>query len=416
MDRTHNGFCKVKIEKGVKTGMEKKKAVAAASLSMFLLSSFALVVPMPPASASSVTHRYWVMGGMTCSISDLVSIPNVTLGDWTTPYHTRPPYLAPLVGQLDITFSDPWTLPGYGMIVNLTALHETYVGLQHVWYDETTITWYRLTLTLEEDGYGWIFLNATGDVDCYTFNNCTGVYWKQPSLKAGEKAADTGALPSSGPDGVAGTADDGFGSGTNDPAGSSIFMLPGRMSVDCWIASRWILLFTSPWPQVFTTGTAYDIVDTPGRRIDGRWNSTEGEPCEFLAGEDHPGWQVNYGDPKWNAYGTYACVWSALNVSTSLGPLDVIFQAKQRLVREDVLIADVNGDEVCNIVDIVIAALAFDSRDEGPGDDGIPGTGDDKPIADRKYDARGDLRPARGLVNIVDIVRIALDFDERLQP
>jgi hypothetical protein len=44
----------------------------------------------------------------------------------------------------------------------------------------------------------------------------------------------------------------------------------------------------------------------------------------------------------------------------------------------------------------------------------LPYTADDKQVADPAYDARGDLRPERPLVNIVDIVRIALDFDKTL--
>jgi hypothetical protein len=215
---------------------------------------------------------------------------------------------------------------------------------------------------------------------------------------------------------VAGTADDGFGDGNTDPRGSSILMIPSKMHCDYWTGSTWALLFEAPWPQVLTTGTASDIVNEQDSALNG-WGSTDtGQPWEFYAGLDHPSWKVEYDNPKWNAYVTYVCAWSVLEYDTALGKLDVIFQMEERKVREDLLIADINGDETCNIVDIVIAALAFDSKDEGPGPDGIPGTSDDMVNADPKYDARGDLRPARGLVNIVDIVRIALDFDKKLQP
>jgi len=403
--------------------MEKKKVVAAASLSMVLLASFALVILIPPTSAPPVpvqNRRYIVMGGMTCSISDLVNLANITLRGWTTPYHTRAPYLMPLVGQSNITFSDKWQLGAYGWIVNLTVPHETYVGLKHVWYEEQTKNWYRLTLTLEEDAYGWVFLNATGDVDCYTFNNCTGVYWKSPSRKAGQLAAARGALPSPGLDRVAGTADDGFGDNHTDPRGSSILMMPGKMHVDYWgLVSpgvyNWTLLFESPWPQVFTTGTAYDTVIAPGRRIDGRWNSTVGEPCEFYAGLD-TGYKVNYGHPKWNAYVTYACAWSMLNISTILGPLDIIFQAIQKPVREDCVIGDVDGNELVDSMDILVAGLAFGAEDEGSGPDDKPGTLDDKPIADHNYDARGDISDDRGIVDSMDILVLGLDFGSELRP
>jgi len=390
--------------------MERKKVSALASLSIILLASLGLVAPTPPVSATPITHRYWVMGGTAKACSHLVGMPPTL--DWKTPFQTRAPYFMPLFAMQDITFSDPWTLPGYGMIINLTVSSSTYIGLEHGWYDKNSHTWYRIRVTLDEDGHGWIFLNATGDVDCYTFNNNTGVYWES----TGQLAAATGALPSPGPDGVAGTADDGFGDGTPDSRGSSIILLSSTMHCDYWTGSAWALLFESPWPQVLTTGTAYDIVNEPLSELDG-WNSTEtGQPWEFYAGLDHIGQKVEYDNPKWNAYVTYVCAWSVLEYDTALGKLDVIFQIEEKKVREDVLIADINCDEVCNIVDIVIAALAFDTVDEGPGPDGIPGTGDDKPDADPKYDARGDLRPARGLVNIVDIVRIALDFDERLEP
>ena len=394
--------------------MEKRIVLALASISTILLASFALVAQIPSVSAQPENHLFWMLAGTAEGCSDLVGQPPTV--DWKTPFQTRPPDFMPLLSQQNITFSNHWTLPGYGMTVNLTVPYETYVGLDHAWYDKESVTWYRLTVTLEEDGYGWIFLNATGDVDIHTFNNDTGVWWTTPSPFAGIKAADSGAMPDPGLDGVAGTADDGFGDGTNDTRGSSILMIPSKMHVDYWGSGQWNLLFESPWPQVFTTETAYDIVNEPNSELDG-WNKTKvGQPWEFYAGLDQPGKQVNYGHPKWNAYVTYVCAWSVINQNTMLGDLDVIFAIMQKAIRDDCVIADVNGDWKVTITDIVIAALAFGAEDEGPGGDGTPNTGDDKPDADPNYDARGDFKPTRGKITISDIVRIALDFGAQLTP
>jgi len=57
-------------------------------------------------------------------------------------------------------------------------------------------------------------------------------------------------------------------------------------------------------------------------------------------------------------------------------------------------IADLNGDGVINIVDIVLSALAFDSR---------PGDHNWNPIADLNQD---------GIINIIDLVKVAIHFGE----
>jgi hypothetical protein len=407
--------------------MERKKT-SLASLLMVLLAFLALV---PPATSAVVeNHRYIVMGGFAKGCSDLVLQPATV--DWKTPFQTRPPDFMPFYSEQNITFSDPWTLPGYGLIVNLTVPYETYAGLTHAWYDAMSSTWYRLVVTLEQDGYGWVFLNDTSDVDSLTFNDENGVFWHTPvgvnapggaSPQTGALAAATGILPNVGPDGVGGTADDGFGDGTLDPPGSSILLVPSRMHVDFWTGSAWNLLFEGPWPQVFTTEWAYDIVlesdQAPGTDTNELygWNSSErGQPWEFFAGLDHSEYKVEYGHPKWNAYVTYVCAWSVIDQETALGELDVIFQVGEKKVREDCAIADVNCDEQVDIVDIVICALAFGAKDEGPGTDGTPGTIDDKPVADPNYDARGDVSDARGEIDIVDIVRIAINFGWKLTP
>ncbi len=113
-----------------------------------------------------------------------------------------------------------------------------------------------------------------------------------------------------------------------------------------------------------------------------------------------------YGHDKWNAYVQYVCAWSVIDQETALGELDVIYQMEEKKVREDCVIADVDCNELVDIVDIVICALAFGAQDEGFG----------YPVADPNFDARGDLADVRGLIDIVDIVRIAINFGWQLTP
>jgi len=396
--------------------MRKKKALALASLSVILLASLAFVTPIPPVSANPGNEKYWVMYGEIKGCSDLeLEDPTV---DWKTPYQTRKPFMNPKLNGQNTTFSDPWELDGYGLIVNLTIPHESFIPVEHCWFDESSGMWYKMSVTLENDGYGWIFLNDTGDVDSYTYNKDTGVYWKSPSPDSGELAASTGDLPDVGEDGIAGTLDDGFGDGTNDTRGSSIALLNCTMHVEQWVGSTWSLLFDSKWPEVLTTGTASDIVNETNSELDG-WGSTEeGEPWEFYAGEDHLGLQVPYGDPKWNVYVTYVCAWSVLNYDTTVGDLDVIFQLTETLVRDDVAVADIDRSELVDVVDLTLASLGLWGEDEGPGDDGIPETGDDKKIADDQYDfgAQADIADPRGLIDIVDLTVISLELWEEITP
>jgi len=391
--------------------MERKRIFASASLLMVLLASFAL---FPPGSSQDqdLNHRYIVMGGYAKGCSDLVAQPSTV--NWKTPFQTRPPDFWPKSMEQNISFSDPWFYNDtYGWLVNITIPYQTYIGLEHAWYDQPSQTWYRLTVTMEQDAHGWIFLNASkGDVDCYTYNTDDGVYWHTPSgvsstdrdshvvpapsgasPKTGTKAAGTGALPDVGSDGVGGTADDGFGNGALDPAGSSIVLVPTTMHVDFWTGSAWTLLFESPWPQVLTTANVYDIVieNPPDNELDG-WNVTEtGKPWEFLAGLDQAGQgPVPYGHDKWNAYVTYVCAWSVIDQATALGELDVIFAIKEKKVREDVVISDADCNQLVNILDILVAAVAFGCNDEKFGN----------PVADPKYDARADF-DGNGLTSYV---------------
>jgi hypothetical protein len=312
-----------------------------------------------------------------------------------------------------------------------------------MWYSYDVGTFFRARILLEEQGCGWIYTGVgkqpiLGAVDLKTYNNYQGVYTFGPDntaktaddeLLAGEVVGggSAGAGPPLTPclqllrgyDDIPGTADDPIGRGDiNGPnvPGSSILYLPSTMYVTYWndAIKQFVPLFSSPWPQLLTTGTAYDIVMEPVSAINGANTTQTGQPWEFFAGLDHPTKKVPWKNPECNVYVKYATAWSVLHTPSALGNVDVLMEVWEKKVRSDVLIADINCDETCNIVDIVIAALAFDTKDEGPGPDGIPMTADDKQTADAKYDARGDLRPSLGLVNIVDIVRIALDFDKKL--
>ncbi|MFQ5999811.1 MAG: hypothetical protein ACE5J6_03435, partial [Candidatus Bathyarchaeia archaeon] len=127
---------------------------------------------------SSVPHRYITMGGIVTTATQL--------GPFPATWSSSP--ILPLLYSQNVTFGPRNTTTG---VVYLTVPHETYVGMEFTRYDENSLIWYRIRVTMEEDGYGWLFTgNGTspilGDVDCYTFNNNTGVYWLSPSPKAGE--------------------------------------------------------------------------------------------------------------------------------------------------------------------------------------------------------------------------------------
>jgi hypothetical protein len=353
------------------------------------------------------TSRYFVMGGTLEACTQLGPFPATF---WETPFQTRPPDLTPSLLEMNLTFSDPWELNPDEWIVNITVPDDNFVGLYHEWYDTTSGKWFNLQHYMPEgtNGYGWVFLNETGDVDCYTFNDDTGVYWGPESPESGELAAAAGQLPSNGTDGVAGTADDGFGDGTPDPPGSSIIMLPS------WVRCEWAepagsysLLFDVSWPVVFTTGTAYDIVDEDASQLDGVNATRTGKPWEFYAGLDHPSDQVPWGYGYCNAYATYACCWSMLDLYTAdFGDLDVMFAILYKLMREDCVVADIKGEnEEVDIFDVRRAAKAYGTFDES-----FP----DKANADALFDAAADWKDPRGEISIFDIRRVAKDYGLKL--
>jgi len=414
--------------------MERKKALALVGMLMILLASFALVGPIPPASAAIVENRrYCVMpidrkipGNIV--VRDSLNEAPIEQGIWN---FTVPP----LSSYLNITFSNKWEKPGYGWIVNLTVPATSYVGISYMFYDLSINFWFRLSTSMSTNGYGWIFLNGSyGDVDCHTVCNNTAAYWRSPSPKAGQLAAPKGQLPSPGSDGVAGTADDGFGDNKTDPAGSSILILPTTMTAYSHNGTDWAPLFTFTWPQIFTTGNASTTVNQPGwykgqppgggSAVHGSNLTEKGQPWEFYAGLDNPQYKVGYGHPKWNAYVTYVCAWSLLDIPTLMGAYDGCFAITERMVRTDCVIGDVDGNELVDSMDILVAALAFGSTGMNFGPDGIPYSpkavnpiyGDDKILQDPNFDSRGDLSDDRWLIDSMDILVMGLDFGSELRP
>jgi len=421
--------------------MEGKKPLVMASLLMIMLASFAVIAPTPTVSAQyPKTHRYVVMEGILNSWTQLDAF-----GVSQSPYTTRAPYLTPYSMEQNITFGPAWNSVTYGWIVNQTIPWQTFVGVYHEWFDTISGLYFNLRHYLDTDGYGWVFLNSSeGDVDCCTFNNKTGVFWGRKnatfaSPKAGQLAALTGKVPSVGPDGVAGTGDDGFGDGTPDLKGSGVMILPSKLRCEWYNTTppaKWQLLFDTDWPVTLTTGTAYDIVNDTGPAypaagykslLQGRNATVTGQRWQFLAGAsptvdpEHQGdpdyGPVPYDNENWNKYASVACVWSMINLTTKdFGRLDVMFYLKEKVVKESwvdphlfnglppgyYVIPDINCDEIVDIFDVVICAATFGSTDEGLG----------KPVAGPPpltFDARGDVKPD-GLIDIFDFVIIASWF------
>jgi len=421
-------------------------------------------------------HKYWVMGGQINSDGQLgrFSAWNRSIVSKPVPFATRVDWLSPNLMSQNITFTQKDPITG---IVKIGIPANSYGGLDHVYFSTRVGFYFRVEIFLETQGCGWIFTGEgkepiLGSVDYRVFNNNTGVYtfgpdglhsptrdatWNDDELLAGKvlnpfygqtghpnqtHAAGAGAPLGPclqglrGPDGIPGTGDDLIGKRDPDgpdEKGSSIMFLPTTMRVTYWDGAAWVLLFAGPWPQLLTTGTAYDRLIEPNSKInydpitgygDKNPEYTEtGQPWEFLRGADpdHVGdpdySSVHWKDSHCNAYATYACVWSVLDVDTSLGWLDVHFNMREKKVRDYWVdpslfnglppayyhLPDVNCDEVVDIFDVVVCAATFGKQDEGFGN----------PTATPGYDARGDVKPD-GLIDIFDFVVIASWFGAKL--
>jgi len=399
--------------------MRKKISLALVCL---LVLTLMLIWPLhtkPVAASPDVSWEYYGMESFLVSSTELAG--TATIGR-PSPGSTNSP-------SWNITFGAPRKLDpnnASSYIVDITVPHVSYRTSPSYMF-EAPIDWVNETTSMLVDGYGWIFLNDSyGDVDLYTSNNNTGSYWISPSPKAGTKAADPGQFPYLGADGVAGTADDGFGNGTKDPAGSSVLFM--KTSVNSSYANagtswKFVPFFSYNWIGVWTTGVAYDIVTESTSLLKGNSTKAVGAPWEFIAGmdPDHPQYKVKYGHPKWNAYVTYAQAWSQHNIYTQfLGGtyLDLLIGETQRLVRKDCVIVDVDGNELVDSMDILVAALAFGSENahiHGAPDAGPPG-GDDKITSDPNWNPRGDASDERGIIDSMDVLVMGLDFGSELRP
>jgi hypothetical protein len=295
-------------------------------------------------------------------------------------------------------------------------------------------------------GGGVIFINPQmpGDVDCYTMNNDTGVWWEAPSQLAGTKAAESGGyynytggdfvpsmavrLPHTGipdGDGVPGTrlwgdGLDGFGNGVPDPVGSSILMLPLALQGFQWNGTDFEQLIAVPMPMVLTTGVAYDIVNQPnphdgipyGSSLDGA-NSTEvGVPWDpmfkvvtyvnawsNLLYSVNPDYD-NDGIPDWEGWPVDPGPAARLYFTA-----DLFYEYVEKKVNTDYAIADITCDNKVDVMDLLLAGLSFASQDESffLGNQ----------AADPRFDARADF-DGDGVITSMDVLAIGLDFGKTL--
>jgi hypothetical protein len=355
---------------------------------------------------------------------------------------------------------------GFPFVVFLTVPWQSIQSLEHVYFSGT-LGYARVKLLPMpgKDGMGWLYtVPGIADVDIYT--NATWMpnpmpppynvtnppeipiaFWTSPSPTPGAPSSiptqtfypfpDPGVdtLPGFAPMGP-GSNDDGFGDGIPDPAGSSVLFLPLQLSVEAWNGTHWDFQFGGPFVMPLTTGTASCTVWPPtGEKIDGYNRIETGAPWEDIASTGMWGANAN------KKTVTYAYANAFLLYYLSDGPpivkLDLLYGGTQRYVRAPEVINDINSDDVVDIQDIGIAALAFGSRDEGsPAPPGYDPTGEGSPgniwpgpypaympaiwcveaqpnLEGRAFDARADLNND-GLIDIVDLVKIAIEFGKSI--
>ncbi len=439
-------------EKGEISEMKKKIALAFAGLLLMIFASFAPTTAQWPPAPTAQTDKYIVTGGEMDALVQL-ELGGLPLPPLNVPFVSRAPYVTPQVQWQDINFSiaiDPTGGMLGPCVVFLTVPWQSIKSLEHVFFSGTLgYTRIKLLPIPGSDGMGWLYLLPNiADVDMYVLNtfmnntmpppyNITNppeipiAMWTGASPMAGAPAAtplmtfypfpDPGAdtLPGFCPMGP-GTQDDGFGDNTSDPAGSSVLFLPLQMSVESWNGTAWVFTFGGPFVLPMTTGWAFDMVVAPGRALDGTIKMFTGAP-----------WDAN------KKVVTYAYAWSFIQYYLSDGPpvvkLDLVYGGTEKKVKDIHVIPDINCDNVVNILDISVAALAFGAMDEGaPAFPGYDPTGegewpgpyppvmpppwlvDAQPnLAGNPFDARADL-DNNGIINILDIVSIAVQFGATL--
>ena len=322
------------------------------------------------------------------------------------PFATREPYFTPA----ESTFATMFSYPDDNGVIQFIVLRDTYIGLNHTYWDPRLETYARFQTVLGANGYGLIYTSADhlGDVDIHTFSNYTGLYW----LSTSELAATVNDFPSAGNDLLTGTDDDGYGDGSLDPLGSSILYLPLILHIDIWHDEIWWRIVDIPFSLVMTTGTAYHIVDEPDSTLDGNSTGTlTGEPWEYV----HSG--VPWTNDKSRYCATYVSAWSMLDVSalyldTFFMDLDFLWKWKQVILRADCEVDTIAGtktgyqylmgdgtttfsdtyppgsfpDFKVSWQDLFSLASAYGAEDEDF----------EKPAADSNYDARYDLTSTFG--------------------
>jgi hypothetical protein len=449
--------------------MKKKIALTFAGLLLMMIASFAPITnaawhPYPNVQQDT----YIVTAGETWAKVALDYGP-VQLEPSLTPFATRAPYLTPQVQWQDINFSvaiDPTggMLPGPALVF-LTVPWQSVKSLEHVYFSGTLgYTKVKLLPIPGSDGMGWLYLlPGIADVDMHVVNtfmlnpmpgpyNVTNppeipiVLWAATLAPASvpgtgnafypfpDPGADT--LPGFCPMG-AGTQDDGFGDGVPDPAGSSVLFLPMQLSVENWNGTAWNFAFGGPFILPMTTGVASDMV-VPGptsTKLDNETVMYAGAPWEDV----HT--TLQWGANENKKFVTYAYAWSFIKYYLTDGPpivkLNLIYGGYEKKVKDMHVINDISCDGQVDITDVVIAALSFGARDEGsPAYAGYDPTGKGPPankwpgpypsympspwlveaepnIAGNTFDARADLNND-GLIDIADLVAIALDFGKTL--
>jgi hypothetical protein len=451
--------------------MKNRIALALTGILLVMIVTFAPITTATWHGLPDVQNdTYIVTGGESSGLVALDYGP-VPLDPDPTPFSTRGPELTPQVQWQDINFSmaiDPTggMLPGPALVF-LTVPWTSIQSLEHVYFSGTLgYTRVKLLPIPGSDGMGWLYLlPGIADVDIHVVNtfmlnpmpgpyNVTNppeipiVLWAATGAPAAvpgtgnlfypfpDPGADT--LPGFCPMG-AGTQDDGFGDGVPDPAGSSVLFLPMQLSVESWNGTAWVFTFGGPFILPMTTGVASDMV-IPGptpTKLDNETIMYMGAPWEDV----HT--TLLWGANENKKFVTYAYAWSFIKYYLTDGPpivkLNLIYGGYEKKVKDVHVINDISCDNKVDIVDIVIAALAFGARDEGsPAYAGYDPTGKGSPgnvwpgpyppympspwlveaeptLEGGVFDARADLNND-GLIDIVDLVKIALDFGEEIDP
>ena len=443
--------------------MKKKIALAFAGVLLIMVASFAPITTATWHGLPDVqSDTYIITMGESQSQVMIHTVPQpISLSPIPGPYLTRGPEITPGVQWQDINFSMPLDPDGPGplpaCIVFLTVPWQSIQSLNHVYFSCILgYTRVKLVPVPGSDGMGWLYtVPGIADVDIYVNNTFINnpappppqnpiAIWKSPSPTPGAFAAvptqtwypwpDPGAdtLPGFCPAGP-GTQDDGFGDGVPDPAGSSVLFIPMNLSVEAWNGTNWLFKFCGPFNLPMTTGTANDTVVTGPYplELDGYSMEYTGAPWEDIATTGMWGANEN------KKYVTYAYAWSFIQKQVLPEPtvtkLDLIYGGWEKKVKEEHVIPDITCDNVVDIVDIVRAALAFGSRDEGsaayPGYDPTgkgasshkwpgpypgwmpsPWLVEAEPnIEGVPFDAAADVVPD-GIIDICDLVKIALDY------